>query len=221
MSHSCGTYVPKFGSFKPRASSKIPTLPPKHETQSQRSHKRRDEHQAGEHGPDSSYRKIKRKKSSREISYQSTQTAKVKEPSPDSEPFIVDLRGDAKNVEYGSLHRYSVPAYHRFGYGAVIGAPSNVKIERDATTEKKVMLRTDDGVRKDRKLLSLKNLHLTSESSEPVDVLTRGSDQAETDLDFLSLKRKRDVEDEKPSREAGGGIWNFIEDAESSDSQEA
>ncbi|KAK1081176.1 hypothetical protein LTR33_004911 [Friedmanniomyces endolithicus] len=38
----------------------------------------------------------------------------------DSDAFFVDRRGDSKNVEYGSLHRYSIPSFHRTGYGRVL-----------------------------------------------------------------------------------------------------
>ncbi|KAK4545327.1 hypothetical protein LTR36_003507 [Oleoguttula mirabilis] len=54
--------------------------------------------------------------------------------------FIADRRGDCKNVEYGSLHRYSVPQYHRSGYGHLVGTPANIKINRDESTEKAAVL---------------------------------------------------------------------------------
>lgn len=58
----------------------------------------------------------------------------------DSDLFVVDRRGDPKNVEYGSLHRYSIAAYRRTGYGHVVGLSTDVKIDREASTDKEVCL---------------------------------------------------------------------------------
>jgi hypothetical protein len=58
----------------------------------------------------------------------------------ESDLFIVDRRGDSKNIEYGSLHRYSVPAYRRTGFGNLIGRPLSSKIDREASNEKEISL---------------------------------------------------------------------------------
>ncbi|KAK3678782.1 hypothetical protein LTR78_001235 [Recurvomyces mirabilis] len=57
----------------------------------------------------------------------------------ESDDYFVDRRGDTKNVEYGTLHRYSVPQYHRAGYGRLLGL-SSVKIDRDESTDKHIVL---------------------------------------------------------------------------------
>ncbi|KAK4556742.1 hypothetical protein LTR86_006313 [Recurvomyces mirabilis] len=57
----------------------------------------------------------------------------------ESDDYFVDRRGDAKNVEYGTLHRYSVPQYYRAGYGRLLGL-SSVKIDRDESTDKHIVL---------------------------------------------------------------------------------
>ncbi|KAM3422574.1 hypothetical protein BST61_g68 [Cercospora zeina] len=58
----------------------------------------------------------------------------------ESDLFLIDRRGDSKNVEYGGLHRYSIPPYRRAGYGRVIGLNANVKIDRDTSTDKDIVL---------------------------------------------------------------------------------
>lgn len=49
----------------------------------------------------------------------------------DNDLFIVDTKGDRYNVIYGTLHRYSIPQYRRFGRGSVLGLPRSHKIDRD------------------------------------------------------------------------------------------
>ncbi|KAH9819857.1 NRDE-2, necessary for RNA interference [Teratosphaeria destructans] len=52
----------------------------------------------------------------------------------ESDLFIIDRRGDPKNLEFGRPHRYSVPAYHRFGHGRLLGAARSVRLDRDQDT---------------------------------------------------------------------------------------
>jgi hypothetical protein len=56
------------------------------------------------------------------------------------EVFIVDKKGDEKNLVYGSTHRYSVPQFYRAGAGSVLGLPSFVKIDRNYNDEKRIVL---------------------------------------------------------------------------------
>jgi len=56
------------------------------------------------------------------------------------ELFIEDRRGDVQNLVYGSIHRYSIPAFHRIGAGSVIGAKPSLKIERDSAEDKGIIL---------------------------------------------------------------------------------
>lgn len=55
--------------------------------------------------------------------------------------FIIDRRGDQKNVEYGSLHRYSIPTYHRSGAGYVVGLNHEKRIDRHESTDKAMVIR--------------------------------------------------------------------------------
>jgi hypothetical protein len=55
--------------------------------------------------------------------------------------FVVDRKGDEKNLLYGSVHRYSVPPFHRYGGGSVLGLPPDMKIDRDLGDEKGIVIR--------------------------------------------------------------------------------
>lgn len=56
------------------------------------------------------------------------------------EIFVVDRKGDAKNLEYGSVHRYSVPPFRRAGAGSILGMPSYMRIGRDYGDDKGIVL---------------------------------------------------------------------------------
>jgi len=106
-----------------------------------------------------------------------------------SDLFIVDKRGDVKNVEYGSLHRYSVTTHRRTGYGCLVGAPS-ARINRDESSEKFVILDSRDGRRQERN-----KKPLTSKSRRAVDpkrtrLIAPLEATAELDdqVDFVSLR---------------------------------
>ena len=216
MSHSG---VPKFGSFKPRPSNRKSTSDSKLDLRSGRCQRDSDALPSRERTSDGSLRPRHRKESSPNSKHRRTRTESHKDAPNGPESFIVDLRGDPKNIEYDCLHRYSIPFYHRSGRGSVIGAPPNVKIDRDASTEKQVVLRVIDGSKGDSKVLSSKKANFTNE--KPVETFREERDQAETELDFLSLKRRQSLDDDIASNEIGAGIWSFIEAAESSDGQEA
>ncbi|KAF7856168.1 uncharacterized protein EAF02_011427 [Botrytis sinoallii] len=57
-----------------------------------------------------------------------------------SDIYVVDRKGDVKNLIYGSNHRYSVPPFHRIGAGRVLGAPRDTKIDRDHSDDKGIVL---------------------------------------------------------------------------------
>ncbi|KAF7948830.1 hypothetical protein EAE96_008014 [Botrytis aclada] len=64
----------------------------------------------------------------------------VSEPETASDIYVVDRKGDVKNLVYGSNHRYSVPLFHRIGAGRVLGAPRDTKIDRDYSDDKGIVL---------------------------------------------------------------------------------
>ncbi len=143
MSQADGSTVPKFSSFKPKkaASKNAETVdgPDVHSASrtrgdaAERLKKRRERREtgsthAGNHQPERS--------GSRKGHYSQSRSRPDEERVDrllitldhslginelvDSDAFFVDRRGDSKNVEYGSLHRYSIPSFHRTGYGRVL-----------------------------------------------------------------------------------------------------
>ncbi|TKA72401.1 hypothetical protein B0A55_05856 [Friedmanniomyces simplex] len=120
----------------------------------------------------------------------------------ESDTYIVDRRGDSKNVEYGSLHRYSVPSFHRTGYGRVVGGPPTAKIDRAESSDKYVVFSTvrhEDRERSGRLLGTVRG-NTASERYLRVIVPVAETCESDVDADFLPLsgldgrKRKRDAE---------------------------
>lgn len=132
---------------------------------------------------------------------------KGQEDPEESEYFMIDRRGDAKNVEYGGLHRYTIPAYQRIGYGRVLGADEYAKIDREASTDKCIVLRVDRGrgIERPERLLAKKvaktNGRIQRLILPQVDADMKDADTSmDFDLDFVALRpsRKRKRGSESP-----------------------
>ncbi|KAK6497523.1 hypothetical protein TWF481_011929 [Arthrobotrys musiformis] len=46
-------------------------------------------------------------------------------------PYQIDTKGDPHNITYGTIHRYNIPKYWRYGRDRIIGLGRSVKIESD------------------------------------------------------------------------------------------
>ncbi|KAF4637888.1 hypothetical protein G7Y89_g180 [Cudoniella acicularis] len=130
------TAVPKFGSFRPKPTP--PGLPPlsnesEKKQASKSRHRPRDDDSKRGH---QHHRRHKEK--DQELIKAEPVVPRVRDRSPDI--FVIDREGDEKNLVYGSIHRYSVPAFHRSGAGGVLGVPSNIKIDRDFRDDKGIIL---------------------------------------------------------------------------------
>ncbi|KAF7193149.1 Nuclear exosome regulator NRDE2 [Pseudocercospora fuligena] len=116
----------------------------------------------------------------------------------ESDLFLIDRRGDAKNVEYGSLHRYSVPQHKRVGFGFLVGLPAT-KIDREASTEKETVL-IDPNRRSARQPRALISNAGKAQNTKlrlviPASIET---DSKNDDLIYLSALRKRKRGEESP-----------------------
>ena len=60
------------------------------------------------------------------------------------ETYVVDVSGDTANVKYGSLHSYSIPSFFRSGYGSILGLSSSLKIDRQLSNEKYLVISNPD-----------------------------------------------------------------------------
>ena len=118
-----------------------------------------------------------------------------------SDIFVIDRKGDVKNLVYGSIHRYSVPPFHRIGAGGVVGASSDTKIDRDSLEEKGIVL----GNRRDFKSTRKRHVFSKAEWGRPRLLKIRSDivieDEGASALDYLPLtsaggkKRKRTAAD--------------------------
>ncbi|KAK5166580.1 uncharacterized protein LTR77_008123 [Saxophila tyrrhenica] len=213
--------VPKFGSFKPRATVKQsdPNQPPAQERPKHGSRERtppRDherKRRMDRNNYDRHHRPKERERPRNEgharhspsTKIQSSTSGLAKNEFEGSKYFIVDRRGDLKNIEFGRLHRYSVPSYHRVGSGRVLGHAAGSKIDRKESTESAIVLAardssehsarplTDPKARTKKGERALK-LVLSDAPIAPLD---------EIDSDFIQLskssgplKRKRDLDED-------------------------
>lgn len=77
----------------------------------------------------------------------------------DNDLFVIDRKGDRYNLIYGTIHRYNVPHYRRFGRGGVLGLPRNHRIDRDTSEGSALVIRTtaefsDSGKLKSKNILA-------------------------------------------------------------------
>ncbi|KAG9679657.1 DUF1740-domain-containing protein, partial [Aureobasidium melanogenum] len=116
-----------------------------------------------------------------------------------SDLFVVDLKGDQQNVAYDRLHKYSIPPYHRVGYGSILGLHTRFKIDRAESTLDKILV-TDKSANSKQvpQRLLLKRQRNQELSSLHV------HDEPELDLaqDFVSLSPSADDHDSKPMDES-------------------
>ncbi|RMY79351.1 hypothetical protein D0863_00104 [Hortaea werneckii] len=224
MSQNAKGSVPKFGSFKPKSTPLKTEEPREAKTDGQR---RRHDH--GRERRESSHRSKRRRLEPHEsrhdelrsYSHRHRHTEKP-EPRPDpktltqtvasdeledSDAFIVDLRGDAKNVEFGSLHRYSVPTYHRIGYGKLVGAPASAKIDRDRSTEKYITLSRRTGDRNDvGRLRLMAGIPVNERRLRLVAPLASSFSGVDVNSDFISLHGDCDLKQGPDTSDPGGHV---------------
>ncbi|KAK6411616.1 hypothetical protein LTR81_014281 [Elasticomyces elasticus] len=224
MSQSGEPSVPKFGSFKPKKAAS------KHE-ESARTATSRDDLSASrdEHGSrtnrhsrsrrdgDKHDRHRREHTKSRPVDHHNRRSPVQPQPLAldefeESDTFIVDRRGDSKNSEYGTLHRYSVPSFHRTGYGRVLGASSHTKIDRAESSDTYVILCTvtHDGRNRQSRPLGSTRSRTGDEHHLRIIKPVAANVELENDADYLPLrdlrsrKRKRDGDghtDSVPGRE--------------------
>ena len=83
------------------------------------------------------HRKLEESTRSRSPTTHRDKRRRTKSPPPSTripeEPdlYKIDVKGDPANITYGTSYRYSIPAFHRFGAGFVLGLPSQWRIDRD------------------------------------------------------------------------------------------
>ena len=196
--------IPKFSSFRPE-------LVATRAEQERDSDRHRDRHKhRDDHRRESSRHRHRRRSRSREHRSHDRRSRERHEkdrelkkhrgdskdassrPEEESDLFVIDRKGDEYNLIYGTIHRYNIPAYRRFGNGRVLGLPANYRIDRDYKDEGSVLVRTDtwrgDATRHNtRSLLSQTETKGNRIFRIRQDAVTQADDN-DADKDFIPLE---------------------------------
>lgn len=181
--------IPKFASFKPKAKLKGPVKPEDEHTPTKRSRE------------DTKHHKNK-PRPEKELRHASP-------ISKDVPLWVVDRKGDVKNLVYGSIHSYDIPTFHRAGRGGVIGATPGLKIDRNSTDDKSITLASIQDLNfagRER------NIFFRLDREQPrilkikPQLVSEASQQSPSEVDFVPLtskaqKRKRDDTDDSSDSE--------------------
>ncbi|KAJ4288530.1 hypothetical protein N0V90_011767 [Kalmusia sp. IMI 367209] len=177
--------VPKFTSFRPKPTPKESTEPTK--------------------GLPEPEKRARREKPSREripeknsVRGEDQRQFDPSRGATSSKYFFSDRRGDIDIVRYGSINRYDVPSYRRFGYGFVLGIPLHRKVDRDLSTEKVIVL-TPATKRRVERLLTKK--YAATERDRAIRFVHKANEEEDgLDRDFIAFlgtgKRKREDDDD-------------------------
>lgn len=184
--------VPKFASFRPKPAPEASPAPLRgHEDRSRSKRSARDAKR-----PDKRHRSTSRE---RDLLREAPPFSQRHEDVSDL--FVVDTEGDVKNLVYGRLHRYSIPAFRRTGAGSVLGLHRNMKIQRDLSDEKGMVLSDSQrfGQLKREKYIFSKMEKPRLLKLRPQKLSEHGS----ADRDFVPLDlprmKKRNISGEDPS----------------------
>ena len=152
MANANETAVPRFGSFKPRRTARPNHTPNdnniksngkerevrlgNHRVEKPRSsrsnrsdsHRPRSERNTRQHHQDRNDRHRDRA-GSRDNHNLGTQLRDAFSRSED-ESFFIDTRGDRANLQYGRSNKWTVPMYHLYGSGCILGLDPDIKIDR-------------------------------------------------------------------------------------------
>ncbi|EUC45649.1 hypothetical protein COCMIDRAFT_94969 [Bipolaris oryzae ATCC 44560] len=135
--------------------------------------------------------------------------------------YFSDRRGDADVLRYGTLNRYEIPPYRRYGHGFVLGLSLRQKIDRELSTDKKIYVSPATG-RRQQRLLTDKSTKRSGERA--LRLVKAGGDASDLNQDFVLLsttgKRKRhDSDDDDEDDDEGTPEFDYrgIEEAKSAE----
>lgn len=205
MAESSKPAVPKFSSFKPKSApaKDAPSEPTAKEDR--RGEEKRDKHKERRRDRDDGERRRRGKDTERRrerdhVKKSTTSRAIVKADISDLTirtenndyvgSYRIDTTGDVANLKYGSLHRYSIPAYRRSGYGNVMGAGTRAKIDRFLSDEKGIVVDAPESSKKHKKRPLLKT---TSQNTRSLRLIRSNAEaqRLNHDQDFLPLLPSR------------------------------
>jgi hypothetical protein len=158
--------IPKFASFrpKPKAAPELPNEAPERQARLVKSTKKEKPHE--------------RKRSP------NRDAAVIKKDETASNLYFSDRRGDVEVLRYGTLNRYDLPAYRRYGYGYVLGLSSDQKIDRAQSSDTKIYITPTRRQRQER-LLTQRNV--LKDGSRTLRFIKGRSSQTAIDDDFIPV----------------------------------
>ncbi|DAA76632.1 TPA_exp: Uncharacterized protein A8136_7309 [Trichophyton benhamiae CBS 112371] len=194
--------IPKFGSFKPRP------VAPARDRESRDEKKSSREASSSRHGTNesvSSSRHDRRREDRRETRDHRTsrppreQPAGRLKPQDETDLYVLDPTGDPYTLIYGSLHKYDIPRYYRFGAGRVLGLSTAYTIDQDLSSDSKIVIKlrgAEDTSQRNHKTLWKSASKLTKLRH----LLPRPAEIPELERDFLPLseggsRKKRRIAD--------------------------
>ena len=170
--------VPKFASFRPKP--KVEPEPPKEPQQHEKVGKSSKEKASGRRRSPSPDRSTREQKSNKD------------------RPYFSDRRGDPDVLRYGTMNRYDIPPYRRFGHGFILGLSANQKIDRADSTDKKIVV-TPATRRRQERLLTDKRANKSR--GRALRLVKTGEGDTSLDQDFVLLssraKRRRDESEDE------------------------
>ncbi|KIW04884.1 uncharacterized protein PV09_04059 [Verruconis gallopava] len=131
-----------------------------------------------------------------------------------SDIYRVDRKGDPDNLRYRGLHKYSIPPYKRIGYGAVLGAPWEERIDRTFPEDKGIVLARPERDGKARRSLLHKQVVADKKKLRLIRPDTDHHDHFEFTESFIQLpksSRKRKCRSESPNAEQNDIDYRSIE----------
>ncbi|EGD93389.1 hypothetical protein TESG_00935 [Trichophyton tonsurans CBS 112818] len=184
--------IPKFGSFKPR-----PVVPAQ-DRESRDERKSSREASSSRHGAKnyaSSSRHDRRREDGREMRdrasrpprEQPADRLKPQSAQDETDLYVLDPTGDPYTLIYGSLHKYDIPRYYRFGAGRVLGLSTAYTIDQDLSSDSKIVIKlrgaAEDTSQRNHKTLWKSAAKLTKLRR----LLPRPVETPELERDFLPL----------------------------------
>lgn len=125
--------------------------------------------------------------------------------------YFSDRRGDADVLRYGTLNRYEIPPYRRYGHGFVLGLSLRQKIDRELSTDKKIYV-SPATRRRQQRLLTDKPTKRSGERA--LRLVKAGGDASDLNQDFVLLsatgKRMRhDSDDDDDDDDEGTPEFDY------------
>ncbi|EMD94711.1 hypothetical protein COCC4DRAFT_26585 [Bipolaris maydis ATCC 48331] len=179
-----------FASFrpKPKPAQELSKEPQPH-SQSDRTSKQKDQHRRTSKSPSPQIRET---------------------DASANKPYFSDRRGDEDVLRYGTLNRYEIPPYRRYGHGFVLGLPLQQKIDRELSTDKKIYV-SPATRRRQQRLLTDKSTKRSGERA--LRLVKAGGDASDLNKDYVLLsatgKRKRHDSDTDEDDDEGTPEFDY------------